>query len=131
MEGHGWQPMAEFMYLAGYSQQAVISFCEEVAAIISSLNPVVVYYAHDDVANHIERIEQLRGRQWISFMEDRDTMHHGLNMFGGNLLQFWSGWAVLQDEIFSRCAFPKLRIQNPHDDWDAAYMRIRSLLQIE
>jgi len=131
MEGHGWQPMAEFMYLAGYSQQSVLSFCEDVAAIIRPLNPVVVYYTHKDVVSHLERIEKLRGRQWISFMEGRDTRHHGLKKFGSSLLQFWREWAVLQDELFRRCSFPKERIQTPHDDWDVTYMKIRNFLQIE
>jgi hypothetical protein len=130
MEGHGWQPMAEFMYLAGYPRQTVINFCDDIASIISPLNPVVVYYAHEDIAQHLERVEQLRGRQWVAFMEDRDTMHHGLKEFGGSLLRFWSEWALLQDEIFSRCSFPKLGIGNPHDNWDATYTRILSFLQV-
>ena len=131
MEGHGWQPMAEFMFLAGYSRQAVIGFCDEVASIIGPLNPVVIYYTHEEVAEHLERVERLRGREWIAFMEDRDTRHHGLERFGGNLLHFWSEWTVLQDEIFARCPFPKLEVRNPHDDWDATYSRIRHFLGIE
>lgn len=130
LEGHGWQPMAEFMYLAGYTPQAVIEFCADVASIISPLDPVLVYYAQEDVASHLRRVERLRVRQWISSMESRDTMHHGLDKFGGRLLQFWSEWAVLQEELYSRCPFPKLRLRDPHGDWDAAYTKIRNFIQL-
>jgi hypothetical protein len=131
MEGHGWQPMAEFMHLAGYPQRDVIGFCDDVASIISPLNPIVIYYSNEDVANHLERLEQLRGREWVELMEERDTLHHGLKKFGGSLLRFWREWAVLQEVIFSRCPFPKLRIRNPHGDWEGTYMSIRRFLQIE
>jgi len=130
MEGHGWQPMAEFMYLAGCSRSAVLGFCDKIEAIISPLNPLIIYYTVDDVANHLERIAQMRGRDWIDFMEQRDVEHHGLDAFGNSLLTFWSAWTVLQDEIFNRCTLPKLRVENPHDDWEATYKKVVSFLQI-
>ena len=130
MEGHGWQPMAEFMYLAGHSRQSVLDFCGKIESIISPLNPAVIYYAVDNIAEHLERIAQMRGRDWIRLMEQRDVEHHGLDAFGGSLLQFWDEWNVLQNEIFSHCRFPKLRVENPHDDWGATYKEIASFLQI-
>jgi hypothetical protein len=63
-------------------------------------------------------------------MEQRDVEHHGLDAFGGSLLQFWGEWNVLLNEIFSHCSFPKLRVENPHDDWGATYKEIASFLQI-
>lgn len=130
MEGHGWQPMAEFMYLAGYSRNAVFDYCDKIAVILSSLNPVVICYTVDNVASHLERITQMRGQEWIDFMEQRDIEHHGLDAFGGSLLKFWREWSILQDEIFSNYSFPKLRIENPHNDWEATYLKIVSFLQV-
>src|SRR5262249_39887227 len=95
MEGHGWQPMAEFMYLAGHSRQSVLDFCGKIESIISPLNPAVIYYAVDNIAEHLERIAQMRGRDWIRLMEQRDVEHHGLDAFGGSLLQFWDEWNIL------------------------------------
>lgn len=129
-EGHGWQPMAEFMYLAGYPPESVLDFCDKIAIIINRLNPVLIYYSFDDVKKHLEKIKQLRGQQWIDFMEQRDIEHHGLDAFGGSLLQFWKEWTVFQNEIFNRCSFPKLLVENPHDNWEIAYRKILSFLQV-
>jgi len=131
IEGHGWQPMAEFMYLAGYSSTAILDFCHKIEVIVHPLNPIVIYFAVDNVAAHLERIAQMRGREWIDFMEQRDVEHHGLDAFGGSLLNFWREWSTLQNEIFSRCFFPKLCVENPRDDWESTYETIRSFLQIQ
>jgi len=130
MEGHGWQPMAEFMYLAGSSRESVLDFCDRIAVIISPLYPTVIYYTVGNVDEHLKRIAQIRGRDWIDFMEQRDVEHHGLDAFGNSLLQFWSEWTVIQSEIFDRCRFPKLRVNNPHDDWGAAHQKVADFLQI-
>jgi hypothetical protein len=45
-------------------------------------------------------------------------------------LKFWSKWMTLQNEIFSRCSFPKLCIEDPHNDWETAYAKIVSFLQV-
>ncbi len=59
----------------------------------------------------------MRGRDWIDFMERRDVEHHGLDTFNNSLLQFWNEWTILQNEIFSRCSFHKLHVENPQEDW--------------
>jgi hypothetical protein len=64
-------------------------------------------------------------------MEQRDAEHHGLDAFGGSLLKFWREWNTLQNEIFNRCSFPKLRVENPHGDWEFTYEQVVNFLQIQ
>jgi hypothetical protein len=72
----------------GHSRQSVLDFCGKIETIISPLNSAVIYYAVDNIAERLERIAQMRGRDWIRLMEQRDVEHHGLDAFGGSLLQF-------------------------------------------
>gem|GEM_PF-3965084 len=95
MEGHGWQPTAEFMHLAGYSHNSVFDLCNKIEALISPLNPIVIFYKV---------------------------------VFGGSLLNFWREWTVLHNEIFNRCSFPKLCVEDPYDDWEATYKKVVSFM---
>jgi hypothetical protein len=118
-EGHGWQPMAEFLYLAGGDAGQALAFCAELAEIVAPLRPALVYLEPGDVAAHLARLERLRPG-WLVAMEARDTAAHGLARWGGSLLRFWRDWSRVQGEAFSRWPHAKLRVADPQEDWAAA-----------
>lgn len=54
----------------------------------------------------------------------------GLSDFAG-WVQFFEEWQRMVQRLYNDWPYRKIKIQNPHEDWEKAYQQMYSFLQIE
>ena len=133
IESRLWQNTALFMYMSNWTPGDIRCFGLGVAQALACLTPVLVYLDQEDTEAALRRLYTLRGEKW---MEDALTMttaypwfqSHGLKDFAG-WVQFFTEWQTVVGYLYDDWPHRKLKIQNPHDDWDKAIQTIDSCLE--
>ncbi len=113
--------------------QVLYQYVVQVIACLHSLNPVVIYFYHNDVARAIRAICDERGSEWEAYQVNWKVaspygVQRSLQGFDG-LVQLYQNYRALCDDIFSQLLLPKLAICN-EGDWARYYRDIQTFLQL-
>jgi hypothetical protein len=120
--------------LPAFVNGAPAAKCAEIAARIeretAPARPLLVYLRPTDIAAAIRRVHRERGPEWAAWnagsvaaspwARSRDL--HGPDA----VIALYRAWEDVVDDLFDRYAQPKLMIEDPQEDWDAALSRIRA-----
>jgi hypothetical protein len=116
---------AEPMVLYDYVMQVIGSLKE--------LNPMLIYFYHQDIANAIHAIFDARGSAWEAYQINWKVgspyaVQYSLQGVDG-FVQLYRNYRALCDDIFSQLTIPKLAICN-EGDWVAYYRNILNFLHV-
>lgn len=126
-------PLCETMIRFNFSMEKTKDYISDIFKIIEEMDPLVVYLQCDDVEGRIRNISKERDTQWLKNVVD----YHCNGEYGRSRdLKGFSGYIkCLEDrqkrelEILHTLPINKLIIENPYDDWNATYAKIRFTLQ--
>lgn len=109
------------------------SYLMRILETIASLNPVVIYFYHADIAHALRTICDTRGKRWETYQIDWKiaspyAVQRSLQGFDG-LVQLYQAYRALCDEFFAQLSLPKIAICN-EGDWAAYYRDILAFLQL-
>ncbi len=125
-------PMCETMMRFGFDTELSKDYISEICGIISGLEPVVIYLKSDDIESSVLRTIPERGEEWLNAVIDYHInggygKSAGLSGFDGYI-------SCLEErqrrelEILKNLPVKSLIIENAHEDWDAAYNKIREFI---
>ncbi len=66
-------PMSETMMRFGLEEEISQTYIAEIASVIRSLNPVIVYIDQPDVRGSVDRVLEERGSDWLNAVVDYHT----------------------------------------------------------
>lgn len=112
---------------------ALYQYVAQVIESLHSLNPVVIYFYHNDVAKAIRAICDERGSAWEAYQVNWKVaspygMQRLLQGYDG-LVQLYQDYRALCDDIFAQLRLPKLAICN-EGNWATYYHDILTFLQL-
>ena len=142
IESRFWQTGVMFMYLAGHSEDEVIESNQRVVTAIADLKPVLIYFTNDNIEKALTRTFQIKNEQWAkagrgeTAWEDFFSAAVGQQKLAADSglegrevwFRFFSEWTAVAEKLYDRFAFPKIKIQNPHSDWNLNMAKIRVFL---
>lgn len=116
----GYLTWSLFPYLA--PEEEIRDYVAAVAAILSDLNPSLIYLRQDDLAAAWRWLAERRGDTWLHNAIARNARtpygeHHGLTGFSG-LIAFWQSFQDLADAAFARLPCATLRLSAAVTDRD-------------
>jgi len=132
LESVYWQWTTNFMVMHNFPHDDVISINSSLHDLIAPLAPQLVYFSHNDVEDHLRWVFSSRTDTWSNLIINRDMQYpfhqkRGHNDFKGLI----KGKIEIQshtDELFSLTRFQKLKIHDPHNDWDGTYRDISEFI---
>jgi len=130
-----WQNTALFMYMFERILDEIIEFNRRVSQAIRPLSPVLVYLDQEDTEYALRRLSIQRGIEWVDKAMSWTTQYpwfrsRGLNDFVG-WVQFFEEWRQVAQRLYADWPGQKLKILNPHADWDYSYQTLKVFLQLE
>jgi len=113
--------------------QVLYQYVMQVIEYLHSLNPVIIYFYHSDIARAIRASCDERGSAWEAYQVNWKVaspygMQRSLQGFDG-LVQLYQNYRAICDDIFAELALPKLAICN-EGDWARYYWEILEFLQL-
>ena len=141
MESRFWQTSAMLMYAAGHPIDSVLESNQRISEAIQGLNPVLIYFAIDDLRALAARTIRIKDAEWQraghpgswaqhifeAFDSQKWFTDRGLTGLTG-MFAFLEEWAAVTEVLYERLTFPKVRIGNPHQDWTLAMQHMRRFL---
>ena len=108
-------------------------YVAQVVECLHSLNPVVIYFYHKDIAQAIRAICDERGSAWEAYQVNWKVaspygVQRSLQGFGG-LVQLYQDYRAICDDIFAQLTLPKLVVCN-EGIWKTYYHDILTFLQL-
>jgi hypothetical protein len=106
--------------------------CQEIFTRIEErlapARPLLVYLRPTDTAAAVERVHHARSTAWAdwnmasvaAFPWARSRDLHGRDA----VIALYRAWEVVVEELFAGYSFPKIILNDPQDDWDAALRHI-------
>ncbi len=133
IESRLWQNTALFMFMSEFPVDEIIEVHQFVWKELAPLSPTLVFLYQDDIAMALNRLYTLRDKDLIAKDIQATSQYpwfqvRGLNNFEG-WVQFFKEWQTVADQLYSDWPYRKMKIKNPHDNWDMAYQQIFRLLQ--
>jgi hypothetical protein len=133
IESRLWQNTALFMFMSNWEAEDILQFSQQIGQALAPLSPLLVYLDQEDTEAALNRLYTLRGENWIQGALDSTTSYswfqsRGLKNFAG-WVQFFEEWQRVVERLFADWPYPKLKIRNPHDDWEKAYQQIDDFLK--
>src|SRR5713226_5304814 len=121
------------LLLMNAEPEVLRSYIGQVIECISDLDPVVIYFYHEDVARAIRAVCDARGGEWVTYQVNWKVaspygVQRSLHGFDG-LVQLYQDYRTLCDDIFAQLTMPKLAIRN-EGDWAMYYREILAFLQL-
>ena len=104
----------------------------QVIECLHELNPVLIYFYHQDIAKAIRAVCDARGSAWETYQINWKVgspygIRQSLQGFDG-FVQLYQNYRALCDDIFSLLTLPKLAICN-EGDWEVYYRDILNFLR--
>ena len=142
IESRFWQTESMYLYLSGHSVQEIFESNRRVIAMISELDPVLIYLVPEDIEQLHTAIAMKRNEEWResgrqgSWEEWGDSVYEQQKWFSDRSLdskaitRFFNEWALIADKLFDRYPYRKLRIHNPHIDWGNTNDCIKEFLEL-
>ena len=129
------------MYIAGHPVEGVLASNQRVIEAIQGLNPVLIYFAIDDLRAFVARTILVKEEEWrLAGLEGSWSQHiyeefdsqkwatdHRCNRRNGHA-RFVGRMAQITEELSDRMPFPKIKSRNPHQDWTLAMQQMRGFL---
>lgn len=122
--------------------ESVKSYIKDVVSVLRDLNPVLIYFYQDDIAESLRRTAATRGDEWISrqaqwklaspYGRERGLAQlpaFDLPGFGG-LISLFREFRSLSDAIIAELPIPVLRIDNSAGAWPEYYQKILNFLEL-
>lgn len=120
-------PMCETMMRFGFPEERSAEYIGDIADIISSLQPVVIYLKNDDIAQSVGKASAER-EGWLPAVID----YHCGGAYGRSVgAEGFEGYIACLEErqwrelrILERLPVQSIIVDNAHRDWNGAYKRI-------
>lgn len=133
MESRLWQNTSLFMYMAEFPLDKIIELQDRVNSVLAPLSPVLIYLYQEDVHEALGRLHESRGDGWMSRTLEKTSKYswfqsRNKNDFSG-WLEFFDTWLDIAEELYTRWPHKKLKIENPHNNWELAYSKINQYLR--
>jgi hypothetical protein len=121
------------LLLMNAEPEVLSGYVAQVVETIHSLNPVLIYFYHADVAQALRAVCDARGSEWEAYQVNWKVrspygVQRSLQGFTG-LVQLYQMYRRLCDDLFAQLAAPKLAIRN-EGDWATYYQQILTFLQL-
>jgi thymidylate kinase len=134
IESRLWQNTALFMYMSDFTEEEIIAYTREVWQVLTLLEPVLVFLDQVDVEKALRRMYSIRGEQWMQLALGKTTQYawfqkRNVNGFAG-WVKFFEAWQPLAERLYADWPFQKIRVLNPHEDWQKAYAEICTFLDV-
>lgn len=130
-----WQNTVLLDYLAGESEEAVTRSHQRIVDHIRPCNPVFIYLDQDDTEKAINRTFAFREPAWgervIEVVEQQKWSVDRSLKGRKACVSLLKEWVLIADQLFEQFPCPKLRIMNPHENWEKVYRDIRMFLQLD
>jgi hypothetical protein len=135
LESRLWQNTALSMLLSEVSNAEFIDFNHQVGEALSPLSPSLIYLDQTDVDAALHRMAATRGEAWVqsTLQETLDYpwfASRGIHDFDG-WVSFFMAWQKIAEWLFLDWPHRKIRVLNPHENWDKAYETMVTYLQVE
>jgi thymidylate kinase len=141
LESRFWQTSLMLMYAAGHPVESILESNQRVIKTINELNPVLIYFAIDNLKEFATQTIQFRDAEWQTAGSEGSWSQHifdaldsqkwfadrGLTGLAG-WGTFLEEWALVAEMLYARVTFPKIIIKNPNQDWSSAMQRMRGFL---
>jgi hypothetical protein len=135
MESRLWQNTALFMYMSEWDAEDILLFGQQLWQVLTPLSPTLIYLDQDDTETALRRLYTIRGEKWVQSALEKTTSYpwfqsRGLIDFTG-WVQFFKEWQQVVEQLYNDWPYCKIKVLNPHQDWDKAYQQMVAFLQIE
>jgi hypothetical protein len=112
----------------------IADYVDALAAVITPLNPLVLYFWQEDVEKAIRTVCAERGPEWIDYQVNWKLAgpycvrkaYTGLD----GLIALYRDYRQITDALFERLPLTKLTIENSGKDWPAHERQIMNALQL-
>ena len=133
IESRLWQNTALFMYMSNCEAGEIIHFNHQLGQALAPLSPLLVYLDQQNTEAALHRLYALRGEKWMQETLEMTTAYpwfqsRGLKDFAG-WVQFFTEWQQVVTQLFNYWPHRKIKIHNPHDDWESAYQQIDDFMK--
>jgi thymidylate kinase len=141
MESRFWQSGVMLMYIAGLSKDGVMASSRRLIETIQALKPVLIYYSITQPAAFAARTIQIKDGEWRqagvtgswsayifeAFESQQWFTQRGLCGQAG-MAALLEDWSAISRELYEQVPFPKIAIQDPHENWPVTMEKIRAFL---
>ena len=115
-------------------QAMLEEYVNQVIQTIAPLQPVVINFYQDDVAQALRATHEQRGDEWIAYqvnwkLQSPYTKRHSLAGQEG-LVALYRTYRNLCNELLAQMALPQLHIDNTTSNWTTHYQAIIKFLQL-
>ena len=140
VESRFWQTDAMYLYLSGHSEHEVFESNRRLMSVITELDPVLIYLAPEDVEQLHTEVAKKRNEKWRESGRDGSWEEWGNNVYeqqkwftdrslnSKSMARFFNEWVSIADRLYERFPFRKIKIQDPHIDWENTNRSIRDFL---
>jgi hypothetical protein len=116
------------------SEERIFKFLQQITNVISALNPVVIYFEQDHLAENLEKIRQERPVEWFDFINWYYTgQEYGkarsLSGVSG-VLHFLEERKELEKKFLQESAVRSIVINNTKGDWERIHHHISVALEL-
>jgi DNA polymerase III delta prime subunit len=143
IESRFWQTSEMLMYAAGLSQEGVLESNQRVIEAIRGLNPVLIYFKIEPLDSFTKRMILGKEAEWQRAQFPGTWSQHVFEAFNAQkwfaerrlsglegMLKFLDEWACVVEKLYDNLPFPKMKILNPHQDWNRTMQHIRVFLEM-
>ena len=135
MDSRFWNAISLPMLYAEHSIDEIIDINKRISEIIKPINPVLFNLHYTDVKGSVGRLPEIRGKEFANFIVKRDMgcswfTSRGYDNWDG-IVEFWDEYINLTEKMYDYVDFHKLKLVNPHNDWNTSYKKIHQFLSLE
>jgi hypothetical protein len=117
------------------TEELIYNFLQQITNVISALNPVVIYFEQDHLAENLEKIRQERPVEWFDFI----TWFYTGQEYGkarslsgvSGVLHFLEERKELEKKFLQESAVRSIVINNTNADWERIHHQISVVLELE
>lgn len=117
------------------SEERIFNFLQQITNVLSVLEPVVIYFEQDHLAENLEKIRQERPVEWFDFITWYYTgQEYGKtrNLTGvTGVLHFLEERKELEKKFLQESAVRSIVINNTNTDWERIHHQITVALKLE
>jgi hypothetical protein len=135
IESRLWQNTACFMFMSEYSIADILHYHRLVWQVLAPLHPCLLVLDPLDVAESMQRIYTLRGAHALEKDIQLTSSYpwfqsRGLHDLAG-WIQFFEAWQPVAGLLYQDWPYEKVRITDPHANWELAHQQIFNFLQLD
>ncbi|MBL0385157.1 hypothetical protein JJB07_00735 [Tumebacillus sp. ITR2] len=125
-------PMCAFLAKHNAGREAVVEHIRNLAELIQPLNPLLIYFYQTNIRESVERVCEVRSKEWLDFVISYHTeqgygLEHGLHGFDG-LIEFLQMRQDLELALLPQLPLNTLVLENSNHDWDTLLPQIEEKL---